>query len=63
MGEGVIEHRRVEGGGSPSSESYDDSSATKGLGGKTRVRGAKGKHCVGKGRGGVEEGERIKKHR
>jgi hypothetical protein len=32
MGEGVIEHRRAEGGGSSPSESYGDSRASKGLG-------------------------------
>ncbi len=32
MREGVIEHRRAEGGGSSPSELYDDSKAAKGLG-------------------------------
>ncbi len=38
MEEGVIEHRRAEGGGSLPSESYGDSRAAKGLGEAKRER-------------------------
>jgi hypothetical protein len=63
MGEGVIEHKKAGGCGSSPSESYGDSRAMKELGGETRIGRAKGKNRVGVGRSGVEEGERVKKHR
>jgi hypothetical protein len=64
MSEEVIEHRRAEGDGSSSSESYGDSRATKGLGeAKREYVGLRGDVVWGRGGGGVEEGECIKKHR
>jgi hypothetical protein len=64
MGEGVIVQRRAGGEGSSLSESYGDSRAAKGLGeAKREYVGLRGNVVWGRGGGGVEEGERIKKYR
>ena len=51
IGEGVIEHKRAGEGGSSPSESYGDSRAAKGLGGKMGVGLHKGEGSLGKGGG------------